>query len=547
LQKLLAVLILLSIIIIYFIGISQGPGINISNNAQDWIEERLNKMTLEEKIGQMIMVGFDGKKVSRELKKLIEINKVGGVILFERNIESSRQLRELAGSIQELSGNIPLFIAVDQEGGIINRIDFAQTFPGNMALAATGDKLLAYKMGQAIGFELKSYGINMNLAPVLDINNNPYNPVIGLRSFGDDPALVGEMGAYVIKGFQEYISAVAKHFPGHGDTSVDSHFALPIISHSIERLNEVELRPFKEAIKAGVDGIMTAHIVYPTFEKEGIPATLSRRILTGLLRKDMDFDGLIITDDMEMAAITDNYGIEQAAVKSIAAGADIIMVCGYYDNQVKAFKAIKEAVDNEIISPHRIDESVERILRVKYRILNRKNEAGEMAPEEIKRIAEEISEKSITVLKNSDVIPLDNSIQDIFLILPHKGRYIEDEMRKRVQKLNVYYYSLNPEKSQKDQIIKETRSAGLIIIATYNAYTNPEQESLVKEIMALNKPVVIIPLGLPYDISLFKDSTCILTSYGYTRPSAQALIKVLFGEIEAKGKLPVKIDLLGKE
>jgi beta-N-acetylhexosaminidase len=170
-----------------------------------------------------------------------------------------------------------------------------------------------------------------------------------------------------------------------------------------------------------------------------------------------------------------------------------------------------------------------------------------MAPEEIKRIAEEISEKSITVLKNSDVIPLDNSIQDIFLILPHKGRYIEDELRKKVHQLKTCYYSLNPEKSRKDQIIKETRNAGLIIIATYNAYTNSEQESLVKEIMALNKPVVIIPLGLPYDISLFKDSTCILTGYGYTRPSAQALIKVLFGEIEAKGKLPVKIDLLGKE
>jgi beta-N-acetylhexosaminidase len=255
------------------------------------MDKKIAAMSLEEKVGQLFQIGFSTPAVSDQIKDMIENYHVGGVIYFSRNLENSAQTAELSNKLQQLALNsgaeLPLFISADQEGGTVTRLKGATHFPGNMALGAASDQDLTEEVAAATAVELKNLGINVNLAPVLDVNNNPANPVIGVRSFGEDPELVAELGAAYIKGLQsEGVTATAKHFPGHGDTDTDSHLDLPIINHQRSRLDRVELYPFKKAIEVGVDSIMTAHVYFPAIEKEdGIPATLSKSVLTDLLRE----------------------------------------------------------------------------------------------------------------------------------------------------------------------------------------------------------------------------------------------------------------------
>src|SRR5690606_667232 len=256
---------------------------------------------------------------------------VGGVILFARNIRDPVQVANLTRSLQQLAqssgARIPLFIATDQEGGIVARLRSpAAVMPGAMALGAASSPELAYEAGRSTARQLLAVGINMNFAPVVDVNNNPANPVIGVRSFGEDPELVAELGAAFIRGQQEEgVISTAKHFPGHGDTDTDSHIALPRADHPRVRLDQVELVPFRAAIAAGVDAIMTAHVTFPSIDPTpGLPATLSHRVLTGLLREELGHEGLIVTDAMEMQAITANFGIAEAAVRAVEAVGDMV-------------------------------------------------------------------------------------------------------------------------------------------------------------------------------------------------------------------------------
>lgn len=355
-------------------------GFNLVNffksGANYLIDYKLKNMSLEEKVGQLFQVGFQSKSINREIKDLIENHHIGGVIYFTRNIENLEQTASLSKNLQQLALNsgsgIPLFISVDQEGGKVRRIKDLTYFPANIEIGATGDKELSRKAAAVTAKELKGLGINVNLAPVLDVNNNPANPVIGERSFGADPILVAEMGVAYIKGLQaEDIIATVKHFPGHGDTAVDSHFDLPVINHSRERLDQVELYPFKKAIEAGVDSIMAAHIYFSTIEPEaGIPATLSKAVLNDLLREELNFDGVIITDDMEMGAIKNSFGTAAGAVKTIEAGADIVLISHSYDKQKQAIEALIKAVENGRISEKRIEESLRRIIKLKGKRIN---------------------------------------------------------------------------------------------------------------------------------------------------------------------------------
>lgn len=255
---------------------------------------KLNEMTLKEKLGQLLFIGFAGHEYNDHLRKIIEEYKVGNIILFTRNIDNLDQLSKLNRSLHEKiyqsTGVMPL-ISIDQEGGIVTRIQNTATFaPGAMTISATNSDN-AYKVGQVLGEELSYLGINMNLAPTLDVNNNPNNPVIGVRSFGDDPKRVSEFGLNIIKGIQSKgVIATAKHFPGHGDVEVDSHLGLPVVDHDKERLDQVELYPFKKVINE-VDAIMSAHIFFKAYEKESLPATLSRKVLTDLLRNKLGFNG----------------------------------------------------------------------------------------------------------------------------------------------------------------------------------------------------------------------------------------------------------------
>jgi beta-N-acetylhexosaminidase len=327
-------------------------------------------MTLKEKIGQMFMVGFAGAGPSKAILKLIKEFHLGGVILFSRNLQSPAQTAKLSNTLQAQSQKMPLLISIDQEGGRVSRLPKGFTiFPGGAKLAACQSPPLVYRVAEATAKELRAVGINMNLAPVLDVNTNPANPIIGDRSFGASATLVSTLGLTMIAGFQDNnVIACGKHFPGHGDTGADSHKELPRVAQGLRRLHEVELRPFLHTIQNGLASIMTAHVLYPELDPDE-PATLSKRIVTGLLREGMGFKGVVITDDLEMAAISDRHGPGEAAVKAIEAGVDIVLICHDEDKQAAAMEAVAQAVKKKRISEARLDQSLLRLLQMKEKFL----------------------------------------------------------------------------------------------------------------------------------------------------------------------------------
>ncbi len=334
---------------------------------RDLIKEKVEAMSLEEKIGQLVVVGIEGTTIDETAAGFIKDYNVGGVILFGRNVENTPQLLKLINSLKETNASkIPLFIAVDEEGGRVSRLpsEFAK-LPTAKRIGDGGKEEAAYSIGGVIAGALKAFGYNMDFAPVLDINSNPKNPVIGDRAFGSEAEIVSEMGAATMRGLTDKgIVAVVKHFPGHGDTAVDSHISLPVVNKTLEELRQLELIPFKAAIEEGVDSVMVAHIQYSKIDTDA-PATLSSKILTELLREEMGFEGVIITDDLTMGAIVGNYDIGEAAITSINAGSDILLSCHGYENSLRVLEAIKGAVEENRISTERLEESVYRILKLK--------------------------------------------------------------------------------------------------------------------------------------------------------------------------------------
>lgn len=339
---------------------------NIKSSTDYKIVEKIDKMTLDEKIGQMILSGFNGTCFNKELSILINDFKVGGIILFSRNIEDSKQLKKLTSDIIGINQDIPLFISIDEEGGRVSRLPKdIKKFESSKSIGDRGDEKYAYENGREIGGILKNYNINMNFAPVLDIYSNPKNTVIGDRAFGDNEKVVSSMGIATMKGLRdENIIPVVKHFPGHGDTEIDSHLGLPIVEKNLKQLNELELIPFNKAIENGVGAVMVSHILIKEIDDK-YPATLSYTLINDILRNNMKFENIVITDDMLMKAITDYISIEEASVKSIKAGADIILIGSDINKTKSVIERIKLAVANNEISEGRIDKSVYRILKQK--------------------------------------------------------------------------------------------------------------------------------------------------------------------------------------
>jgi len=347
----------------------KGPEEETSSEKEiDPAMEKTKSMTLDEKIGQMFMVGLEGYAVDEYAIKMLEDYKVGGFILFGRNIRDSWQALELINSLKEANrGNkVPLFVSVDEEGGRVSRMpEEFNDLPASGEIGKAKDESYSFEIGKIIAEEIKALGFNMNFAPVLDINSNPDNPVIGDRSFGADPETVSKLGVQAMKGMQsEMIIPVVKHFPGHGDTSADSHTTLPRVENDMERLKSFELIPFKEAIDNGADAVMVAHILLSEIDPEN-PASLSGIVINDILRGYLGFEGVVITDDMTMGAITGNYEIGEAVVKSVKAGTDILLVCHGYDMETDAINALKAAVARGDITEDRINESVYRILELK--------------------------------------------------------------------------------------------------------------------------------------------------------------------------------------
>lgn len=328
-------------------------------------------MTLREQIGQLFMMGFTGTTVTSDLASFLKSYTPGGVILFRRNLESVQQIVDLTNGLQRLSPAQPLLIAIDQEGGRVSRLPAEFTiFPPCGQLGRCNSSELAYSAAATIAKELRAVGINMNMAPVLDVNSNPENPVIGDRAFGDSPDLVGEMGLATIGGLQDNrVVACGKHFPGHGDTATDSHKELPVVDAGLPRLRDTEFPPFQQAIRYGVASLMTAHVLYRALDPEA-PATLSSAVIQRLLREEFRYDGVVFTDDLEMHAIIDHDGIGEAAVRSFVAGCDVLLICKDQDRVVTAMHAMERAVNDGRITQERLAESLARVAKLKAQYLH---------------------------------------------------------------------------------------------------------------------------------------------------------------------------------
>ncbi|EGD53120.1 Beta-N-acetylhexosaminidase [Thermoanaerobacter ethanolicus JW 200] len=524
---------------------------------------RIDEMTLEEKIGQMLMVGFPSPTYDDHIKELVREYKIGNIILFSRNVKDGKQLKNLCNDIQKdviKNTRIPALISIDQEGGMVTRIYKDATYlPGNMAIAATDNPENAYKIGELAGKELRALGININFAPVLDVNNNPSNPVIGVRSYGENLEKVAEFGVNYIKGLQkEGVIATAKHFPGHGDTSVDSHLDLPLVEHEKERLYKVELYPFKKAVENGVDAIMTAHILFTAFEDNKLPATLSYNILTNILRKEFRFKGIIITDCMEMNAIAKYFGTAKAASIAVKAGADIVLVSHTKKLQIEAFNEIKEAVLRGEIPIERINESVERIIKLKekYKLFENpypdENKIKTLVGNaEHKEIAKSISLNSITVVKDENkLLPI--KTQKVLAISPETVPIsgVDDALMEKLSFAKEFVKRfggvektilVNPDENLITLLIEEAKDKEIVVIGTYNASLNEGQVRLVRLLLEVNKNIIVVALRNPYDLLKFKEVPTYLCTYEYTPLAIESVLEILSGNYVPQGRLPVSL------
>lgn len=552
----------------------------------------LSTMTPEERVGQIFMPaispsGSNGTtEMTEELETMFDTIHPGGVILFARDISAIDQLVTLTDDLQKKGAfessdtHYPLFISIDQEGGLIGRLPFGPRMPGNMALGAAGSEELTYAVAREIGRELASLGINMNFAPVLDVETNQDNPVIGVRSFGGDPHLVADHGDAYIRGMQETgIVCSGKHFPGHGDVDVDSHFSLPVENHDRERMDEVELVPFRSAIQSGVDAIMTAHIIFPAYDdtittlpdgqEMPIPATLSRPILTGLLREELQFDCLIITDAMMMKAISDNFGTGDAAVMAVRAGADIILMPEPVE---EAYAAVLNAYQTDPEIEARVNESVIRILSVKKQLSgstaqaetldlsDRIQEAESVClGDEIYALERAAADQAVTLVKDRDKsIPLSVTEKDCIVVFSPTAAFSDEFVRVFDETSSpgfpypsvITYTDQNNLTEEQKQLVS---AASYVVLGTLSSnpghraddyYIPRFSQDLIRFADEAGVMVIGISLGQPYDIMYMQDIPVYLATYA-GRPGGQnlmAAVRAITGEIPIQGTLPVTIE-----
>lgn len=541
---------------------------HVPATAQDIaLEQRVDalmaRMTLEQKVGQLFLVFFVGDALSDSLLRSVREFHVGGVVLFQGNIDNGRQTAALINAIQRealaSSAGVPLFVGVDQEGGIITRLPPPATlFPAQMALGAIGDDDLAARVATAQAQQLKALGFNLNLAPVLDVNDNPDNPVIGTRAFGSDPAMVAALGVSMLRAYRAAgILSVAKHYPGHGSTSVDSHSGLPIVNKPAELLESVELLPFKQAIWTGAaDAIMTAHVAYPALDDSKLPATLSSKFLTGILRERLGFRGLIVSDSMTMDAIDRRFPSGQAAVLAFRAGVDIIAIGGDLGATAAAaradYQALLKAIQEDPALQTRLDESVRRILRAKasYGVLDwtptdELTADAALAQADHVAIAREVAQRSLTLVRDDDdQLPIKPG-DTLALIAPREtdrvGFYTLDALVAPLRAchpgLTVLDVALQPNAREIARVSAEATKFNKVVAVTINARFYAQQAALLR---ALNAPIVAA-IRNPYDLLNARNAPAFLTTYSDVPASLEALARALCGEIGTPGRLAVTV------
>ncbi|KAJ5390555.1 uncharacterized protein N7496_001623 [Penicillium cataractarum] len=523
---------------------------------------------LQKQVGQLFAVGFHGHTPSPEIKTLIHDYHVGGIVLFSRNFQSASELRALTLALQNEARSAghaqPLFIGIDQENGLVTRIlpPIAPQIPGPMALGAAHDPELAYRAGKATGEILNFFGVNMNYAPVCDINSEPLNPVIGVRSPGDDPEFVGRFASATARGLREKkIVPSVKHFPGHGDTAVDSHYGLPVIPKTRDQLERCELIPFRRAVAEQVETVMTAHISLPSIDDK-FPATLSPKAL-GILRNDMGYDGMVITDCLEMNGIRATFGTEQGSVLALQAGSDSIMICHTFEVQVGSITKVCDAIQSGAIESSRLADACRRVAHVKDKFLTWDDALREQSLQEldilntrISPICEEAYEKSVTLVRDSaSIIPLSKTA-NIVLLFPgdktpaggavdgegmgRQGSYEAtaylDALRRHNPSITEIKYGETGLRDDQWDIVK---AADAVIFVSVNARESPYQDSLGKLLPKNARSLVAIAACNPYDFLQVLDIQTYLATYEPTVEAFSVAADIIFGAKTAKGSLPV--------
>ncbi len=525
-------------------------------------------LSLQEQIGQLFMVGFPDTVVTTEIRELIQNYHVGGIVLFARNIHDVAQVRALTDELQTIARKAgqryPLLISIDHENGMVQRFGKHTTiFPGNMALGAIGSEQIAYDIALAAGRELKALGINMNLAPVADVNNNPANPVIGVRSFGEDPKQVAHLTAAMVRGYRAaHVITSLKHFPGHGDTTVDSHLALPTIPYDLERLQTVELLPFKSGIAAGADSVMIAHLYLPLLMQGEmmLPSTVSSVVVRDLLRKQLGYTGVIITDCLEMNAFKKTIGVERGTVMALQAGNDLILISHHYLHQKGSLEVVQAAVENGELSHEIITTAAERVLDLKARMLSWQDVTQETALAEIaspahQQLRDRAYALSTTLVRNeAGLLPLKlEPDQRLLLLFPQPGIYtpVADQyqvadvliksIRQRHANTEIQTISQRQITECDTNIAQIVNDFAIIIVVTLNANLDQYQGVVIQKLLQIGKPVVGLAVYNPYDLLAFPQLETYLVTYEYTPPALIAATQVLFGEIQSQGHLPVSL------
>ncbi|MFK4690000.1 glycoside hydrolase family 3 protein [Streptomyces pristinaespiralis] len=554
----------------------------VSSGTKDRLKRLISRMSIEEKVGQLFVMRVYGHSATdpdqadidlnleemgvRNAAELIAEYHVGGIIYFAwaHNTRDPEQIAGLSNGIQRAAldqrNPVPLLISTDQEHGIVARVGKPATLmPGAMALGAGGSTSAARRAAQIAGGELAAMGIVQNYAPVADVNINPANPVIGVRSFGADPAAVARMVAAQVKGYQSAgIAATSKHFPGHGDTTVDSHTGIPVITHTRQEWEEIDAPPFRAAIAAGIDSIMTAHIQFPALDASNDPATLSRPILTGILREELGYDGVVVTDALNMEGVREKYGDHRVPVLALLAGVDQLL---NPPDLAVAWNGVLDAVRSGEITEDRLDESILRIFLLKEKLgLFRdpfvpQREVGRRVgtPAHL-AAADRIAERTTTLLTNPDgLLPLSRRSHREVLVVGADPASPSGTTGPPTAVLAAAFGEVGftatalstgtaPSSAKITEAVAAAQGKDVVVVGTYNVSATSSQRTLVARLVATGVPVVALAIRNPYDIARLDGVAAALAAYSWTDVEMRAAVRVIAGHADPRGRLPVPVQ-----
>ncbi|WSB54436.1 glycoside hydrolase family 3 protein [Streptomyces cellulosae] len=542
----------------------------------------ISRMTLEEKVGQLFVMRVYGHSATdpdqadidanlseigvRTAAELVAKYRVGGIIYFAwaHNTRDPHQIADLSNGIQKASlglpRGLPVLISTDQEHGIVARVgEPATLMPGAMNVGAGGSRSDARNLGRIAGRELRALGIRQNYSPVADVNVNPANPVIGVRSFGADPDAVAELVAAEVRGYESSgVAATAKHFPGHGDTTTDSHEDLPTIRHTREQWEELDAPPFRAAIAAGIDSIMTAHIVVPALDGAEDPATLSHPILTGILREELGYDGVVVTDSLGMEGVRTKYGDDRVPVLALKAGVDQLLNPPSLD---VAWNAVLQAVRDGELTEARLEESILRVLRLKARLglfddpyVTHAGVDRVVGARSHLAAADRIAEHGTTLLVNEGgLLPLSRRRTPELLVVgadpaspsgttgPPTG-VLADALTEQGFTATALSTGTAPSAATIAKAVAAAQDADAVVVGTYNVTASSSQKTLVEQLLATGKPVVAVAIRNPYDVAHLPGVRGYLASYSWTDVELRAAARAIAGKVRPRGTLPVPVQ-----